>query len=118
MKYEEFVNMHAEGLAKVIIDRSAAMDVCDKDPRIGKQRRLVHMLFSNLCLVALVAGPISIIWFPWQYGIGVFVLVGLGGGALARTVACGFVRQAAVEDSDFYSDMVKNGVMKVGRLDH
>lgn len=115
MEHEEFVKLHAEGQVNVVVDRSAAMDVCDKDKRIGKQKRLVHMLGSNLSILALIAGPISIIWFPWPIGIAVFVLVGLGGMALARTAACSFVRDTALEDSGFYTDVVKDGVMKVRR---
>lgn len=116
MEHEEFVKLHAQGPVNVVVDRSAAMDVCDKDKRIGKQKRLAHILGSNLSLLALFAGPISIIWFPWYFGIGVFVLVGLGGMALARTAACSFVRGAALEDSGFYTDMVKDGVMSVRRV--
>lgn len=115
MKHKELIDLHAKGQAKVIVDRSAAMDVCDKDPRIGKQRRLTHKIGWSLCLIALFAGPLSIIWFPWYFGIGVFVLLGLGGGAIARTVASSFVRETALEDSDFYTDMVKNEVMTVSK---
>lgn len=116
LEHEEFVKLHAQGLVNVVVDRSAAMDVCDKDKRIGKQKRLGHMLWSNLSILALFAGPISIIWFPWPIGISVFVLVGLGGMALARTAACSFVREAALEDSGFYGDLVKDGVMSVRRV--
>lgn len=115
MKHNEFVDLYAKGQAKVIVDRSEAMDVCDKDPRIGKQRRLTHKIGWGLCLIALVAGPVSIIWFPWYFGIGIFVVLGLGGGAIARTVASSFVRETALEDSDFYTDMIKNEVMTVSK---
>lgn len=116
MKHKEFVEMHNNGQAKAKIDRSAAMDVCDNDPRIGKQNRLIHKVTWGLCLLALFAGPLSIIWFPWYYGIGVFVVLGLGGGAIVRTLACGYVLDAALEDADFYTDMIRNEVMTVRQL--
>ena len=112
MNHSQFVELYRQGRIKVHVDRSAAMHVCDNDPRVGGARRAAHKLWKNASFLLIVGGPVSIIWLPWYYGVGAFLL-GAVIASSAQKSAAQFVLEAVLEDPSLFSDMLSRRVVQV-----
>ena len=104
--------MYRAGKIKASVDRSRAMAVCDKSARLPKQYRAAHSLWKNVSFLLVVGGLISIIWVPRYWGVGA-ALLGVVMAPAVQKSAAGFVLEHALEDPDFYREMVDAGVLQV-----
>jgi hypothetical protein len=112
LEFQEFVSKYRAGAVSAMVDRSLAMHVCDKSARLPKQYRTAHAFWKNVSFLLLVGGPVSIIWVPWYWGLGVFALGVIMAPAVQKSAAQ-FVLEHALEDAAFYREMVAAGVLKV-----
>lgn len=64
--------LHKEGQISVRANMSAAMRLCDNDPRIPTHARAAHLFWKWLGLLMLIGGPISIFFISWYWSLLIF----------------------------------------------
>ena len=112
LTHQDFVELYKAGKLAVHIDQSAAMHVCDRDPRIDKSTKAAHHFWKNVgCLIPLL-GIGSFFFIKWYWALAIiFFGVGVVFPALRKSAAQ-FVLKAALEDEMFFYDMVAANVIR------
>lgn len=114
MDHSSFVDLYRKGSLKARVDRSAAMHVCDRDPRIPGPRRAAHKMWKNIAFFLVVGGLISLFWLPWYAALSAFV-IGLLLSPAVQKSAAEFVLETSLENDEFYADMLSNDVLRTSQ---
>jgi hypothetical protein len=112
MQFEQFVGGYRSGQVAAKVDRSRAMYVCDRSARLPKHYKAAHSLWKNISFLLVAGGLVSLFWVPWYVGLGAFALGVVMAPAVQKSAAQ-FVLEHALEDADFYEEMVSAGVLQV-----
>lgn len=113
--HADLVAGYRAGTARIHVDMSKAMHVCDRDKRLGGGVRAAHHFWKNTgCLLPLVG--ITLFFFvKWYWAVGA-IIAGLLVMSATRKSAAQFVQQHILEDEGFYYDMIEAGVVRVSTL--
>jgi hypothetical protein len=110
--WETFKQLHSQKKVKLQVRRETAATVCEKHPLVPKSHKFAHFFWMNLGFWAVPCGLIAMFWLPWYWCI----LATIGGVMVvkaARESACAFVADTALENKDFYNDMVASRAIRV-----
>ena len=110
LEFQEFVSKYRAGQVQASVNRARAMHVCDRSPRLPARYKAAHNFWKWAGFLLLVGGLISLFWVPWYVGLGAFGLGVVMSPAVQKSAA-GFVLEHALEDPDFYREMVDAGVL-------
>lgn len=114
LPHDELRSLHRDGQISVRANMSAAMQICDKDPRIPKSVKVAHHFWKWVGVLMVFGGPISIIFIRWYWGALIFFASFLVFNA-TRQSAGQFVVDAVLENESLYYDCLAQNVLLIRR---
>lgn len=105
LAHEELKALHKAGKVKVRANMSMSMHICDRDRRIPGATRVAHQLFKWIGLLMFIGGLVSIFFIKWYWALAI-LLFSFPVINASRQSAGQFVVKAALNDEEFYHDML------------
>jgi len=112
LTHQEIVELHREGKISIRANMSAAMHICDADPRISRSSKAAHQFWKWIGILMFLGGPISLIFLSWYWSLLIFLL-SFPVMSATRQTAGQFVSEACLENESLYYECLQAGLLLI-----
>ena len=112
MDHAEFVDAYKNGTHSIYVTRSKALRAVNEG-YLPRRYQYAHIFWSWVWFLSFPGGIALMIFQKWRIGLIFLIFVPGTISAAVKKTAFEFVVEHAVEDADFYSFAVANGIINV-----